>query len=159
MSIITLADALQHLRLVSTYPAGQVQPYLDAAEHAAQDFLNRRVFAEPADLVAALADLPATLSAAASARDAALEATESIADCDAAHRMRTAALTSYLEALQAAEAVARGVVINPAIRAGMLLTLSHLFGNRSAVVAGTTVAEVPQGAISLLRPHRAGWGG
>ena len=48
MSIIDIDVARAHLRLEPDYPAQQVQPYLDAAEDAARQFLNRRIFADQA---------------------------------------------------------------------------------------------------------------
>lgn len=50
------------------------------------------------------------------------------------------------------------IVINPAIVAAVLLILGHLYSNREDVVVGATVQALPQGAQSLLRPHRVGMG-
>ena len=159
MSIISMADALTHLRLAAGYPAAQVQPYLDAAEAAAQQFLNRRVFPDAGALQTARGGLPAALAAAASARDADLAAAGAMADCQAGELLRLGALGRWADALQAAEEVARGIVINSDIKVGMLLLLGHLFENRATVVTGATAAEIPVGAQHFLLPHRVGWGG
>jgi hypothetical protein len=160
MSIITTAEAFAHLRLVGTdYPLAQVLPYLEAAESAAQEFLNRRVFANDGALASARAALPAALAAAASARDSAFEQAAAATDCEVAELLRQGALASWTEALQAAEAIARGMVLVPDVRAGMLLTLGHLFENRAEVVTGAAATQIPQGAQTLLLPHRVGWGG
>ncbi|MCK9515674.1 MAG: phage gp6-like head-tail connector protein [Ottowia sp.] len=159
MSIISMADALSHLRLAAGYPATQVQPYLDGAEAAAQAFLNRRVFATSDALETARAGLPAALAAAASARDADLAAAAAMTDCQASQMLRLGALGRWAGALQGAEEVARGIVINDGIKVGILLLLGHLFENRATVVAGSTVTEIPVGAQHFLLPHRVGWGG
>lgn len=159
MSIISMADALAHLRLAVGYPATQVQPYLDAAEAAAQQFLNRRVFPDETALQAAQAGLPAALAAAASARDAVFDQADAAQDCQIRALLRQGALAGWADALRAAEEVARGIVINSDVRVGMLLLLGHLFENRAAVVTGATAAEIPMGAQHFLLPHRVGWGG
>lgn len=159
MSIITVADALKHLRLPASYPTDQVQPYLDAAESAAQAFLNRRIFVDQTALQAAQAALPAALAGAATERDAGMAAAGAIGDCEAAEVMRRAALDRWADALQTAEEVARGIVINERIKIGILLLTAHLFQNRSDVVTGVTADEVPKGAQHFLLPDRIGWGG
>lgn len=159
MSLITLADALQHLRLAPGYPAEQVQPYLDAAEAAAQAFLNRRVYADAQALQTARAALPAALAAAASARDADLTAAQAIDDTAASEMLRLAALSRWADALQSAEEVARGIVIDADIKVGILLLFAHLFEIRVAVVTGTIATEIPLSAQHFLLPHRIGWGG
>lgn len=50
------------------------------------------------------------------------------------------------------------MLVNDAIRAGVLLTLGHLYRNRENVITGTIVSELSQGASSLLWPHRIGLG-
>lgn len=40
------------------------------------------------------------------------------------------------------------------IRRAMLLLISHWFENREATIAGTIIAEIPQGVDRLLRPWR-----
>ena len=60
-----------------------------------------------------------------------------------------------LDAAVAAEtAGASPMVVNFAVKAAILLTLGHLHANREDVVTGATVAQLPFGARSLLRPHR-----
>ena len=47
-----------------------------------------------------------------------------------------------------------GIVINPAIQAALLLIVGHLYANREDVVAGVSVAQMPNGAEWLLQPYK-----
>ena len=51
-----------------------------------------------------------------------------------------------------------GIVINPAIQAALLLIVGQLYANREAVLAGVSVAQLPNGSQYLLQPYRAGLG-
>ena len=51
-----------------------------------------------------------------------------------------------------------GIVINPAIQAALLLIVGHLHANREDVVAGVSVAQLPNGSQYLLQPYRSGMG-
>ncbi|QYX54370.1 head-tail connector protein [Pseudomonas sp. S07E 245] len=62
------------------------------------------------------------------------------------------------EAQSAGLAGAAPILINPAIRAACLLILGHLYANREDVVTGTIAAAIPMASLSLLTPHRIGWG-
>lgn len=46
------------------------------------------------------------------------------------------------------------ILINPAIRAGVLLIFGHLYAHRETVIVGVSAVELPMGAKSLLRHHR-----
>ncbi|WCM88842.1 head-tail connector protein [Acidovorax sp. NCPPB 3576] len=46
------------------------------------------------------------------------------------------------------------MVTNKAVEAAILMTLGHLYANREQVAIGVSVAEMPFGPRSLLRPHR-----
>jgi len=113
MSVVPLETALRHLRLEPDDDDPLVGVYLDAAEQAAADFLNRQFYASPEDLAAAVLD-------GSSGDDP--------------------------------------IVVNGAIKAAVLLILGRLYGQREDVVVGVSVAELPQGAHSLLWPHRIGLG-
>ena len=47
-----------------------------------------------------------------------------------------------------------GIVINPAIEAALLLIVGHLYAHREDVVAGVSVAKLPNGAEWLLAPYK-----
>ena len=51
-----------------------------------------------------------------------------------------------------------GIVINPAIQAALLLIVGHLYANREDVLAGVSVAQLPNGSQYLLQPYRVGMG-
>ena len=51
-----------------------------------------------------------------------------------------------------------GIAINPAIQAALLLIVGHLYANREDVLAGVSVAQLPNGSQSLLQPYRSGMG-
>lgn len=51
-----------------------------------------------------------------------------------------------------------GIVINPAIQAALLLIVGHLYANREDVLAGVSVAQLPNGSQYLLMPYRVGMG-
>lgn len=157
MSLITLAAAKAHLRLESDYPDAQVQGKLDAAESAAAQFLNRRVYADAGALSAAIGAVPAALVAAGTAYQAALTAADEIEDCIAQRAAKGYAARAYRDAQTVACETYAGIVINPQIEAAMLLTLGHLFENRQDVQQGT-LQELPIGATHLLFPFRVGLG-
>jgi len=50
------------------------------------------------------------------------------------------------------------IVIKPGIRAAILLILGRLNSHREDVVVGVSATELPQGAETLLRPHRVDMG-
>lgn len=54
--------------------------------------------------------------------------------------------------------VVGGGAVSPAVKAAMMLLISHLNENREAVVTGVTVAQMPLGVIDLLFPHRINLG-
>jgi len=156
MPLIDIAVARRHLRVEADYPAEQIQPYLAAAEDAAQQFLNRLVVVDQDALVAALAAIPAALDAAAAARTLAIEAAQNAADAQTRCVLVEQAQQAYVDALAAARRAGAGIVINPSIAAGIQLTLGHLFEHREDVAS--VLQELPQGAKSLLWPYRVGLG-
>lgn len=50
------------------------------------------------------------------------------------------------------------MVANDLIRAACLLIVGHLYANRENVVVGSSVAQLPMGALELVTPYRVGWG-
>lgn len=158
MPIIELSAAKQHLRLESDYPDLQVSQYLGAAVLSASEFLNRKVFATQGELDAAVAAVPAALTAAGITYTAAIVAADAIADCVVSRSARAAACRAYRRAQTDAGETYAGIVVNDLIKAGILLTLGHLFENRQDVLVGSTAADLPMGARSLLQPYRVGLG-
>lgn len=61
-------------------------------------------------------------------------------------------------AVSAGSAGDHPMVANDLIRAACLLIVGHLYANREGVVVGTSVAQLPMGALELITPYRIGWG-
>lgn len=157
MSVIAIESAMEH-----TYaePEDQalVQRCLDAAEDAAQDFIQRNVYADQTTLDAALATVPTLRSAARTAYSAAIEAAATITDEETRDEAIADAQRILADKLVAALRIQNGIIIKPAIVSACLLTCGHLYANREDVVAGVSVAQLPNGAESLLWPSRIGLG-
>ena len=158
MNLVPIETARAHLRVESDYPADQIQPYLDAATDSALQFIGRKVYATDDELQAEQLAVPAELEAAASRRNAALEAADQVADCQARAWLVSQAGADYAAALQRARQVGLGIVINPSITAAILLTLGHLDENREDVARGVSVTQLPIGAQHLLWPYRVNLG-
>lgn len=158
MSLIDLPTAKAHLRLDDDFPDELVDPYLMAAEMAAQEFMNRLVFATEADLAAAIAGVPEKLSAAGIAYREAMEAAQAMDDMAVQCRAEAGAQFRYFQANELARATYSGIVMNDLIKAAMLLILGHLYENRQDVQAGVSSVQIPMGSQSLLWPYRVGLG-
>lgn len=157
MSILTLAVARAHLRCDETDSAdAELQPYMDAAEDAAQAYLNRTIYADATAMTAAQDSLPTSMAQAQADHDAAYAAADAVTNTTQAQTMRALADVALSDAQAAACRVISGVVINASISAAVLLTLGHLFANREDNVTGLRAAavELPTGTKALLRPYR-----
>jgi hypothetical protein len=154
MSLISIDQARAHVRVEDDYPVEQLQSAVDGAQDAAQAYLNRRIYESKDALDADRVEYPAAVGAAASSRDSALAAAVFIQDAEERSAAIRLARVVYQEAIADAGRCVNGVVVNPSIRSAILLTMGHLYANRSDVVVGAHVMELPQGARSLLRPYR-----
>ncbi|WP_117310040.1 head-tail connector protein [Stenotrophomonas sp. G4] len=154
MPIVSLAQARSHVRVEADYPAEQLQGAISGSQDAAQAYLNRRIYEDANALALARSGYPTAVKAAALARDQALADAVFIEDGN--ERTATIRLSeiAYREAIAEAEACIHGVVANPSIFSAILLTLGHLYANRTDVVVGAQAVELPNGAKSLLRPYR-----
>ena len=154
MAVITLDQARAHLREASDYPEEQIAPYMAGAEDAASQYLNRAIYDDATALNEALAALPAALSVARVAYEAAVEAAQAIENlADRADALAVATAT-FANARADTGRTLNGIVVNPSIVTAVLLTLGHLFANREDVVVGLTATDLPLGARALLRPYR-----
>lgn len=152
--LVDLSAAKAHLRLEADYPDAQVEPYLDAAIEAAEHYLNCNVFATQAALDLALDAMPVSLAVAQATYNAAVLAAVSVTDATLKQATLEVACARLEAARRSASWTLAGVVLRPAIRSAILLTLAHLFANRSDVVIGTIATDLPRGARDLLRPLR-----
>lgn len=154
MPILTTSEALAHCRLEADYPAEQILPYMLAAEDFVVAYLNRAVYVDQDALDTAQASLAETVGTAYDAYLSAIEAAEAQENAGQREIMCALAKEKYMTAKRKANRAMLGVVVNPTIRAAMLLTLGNLFVNRETDVVGVSVAKLPSGVPELLRPYR-----
>lgn len=153
MSVIAIDLAMHHL-LAEPEDQALVQAQLDAAEGAAMNFLNRCFYLDQVALDQARSGVPAAMLAAKEANAAAVAAAEQEQDHALRCRLLDHARQALADAYDQADAIAYGMVINPAIQAACLLKLGHLFANREEVVTGTIATELPLSSQHLLMPYR-----
>ncbi len=153
MSVIAIDIAMHHL-LAEPDDQVLVQSQLDAAEDAAMSFLNRRFYLDQVALDAARAGVTVLMQEAKAANADAVTAADAEEDHTLRCRLTEHARAALAEAYDRADAIAYGMVVNPAIQAACLLKLGHLFANREEVVTGATVAELPLASQHLLMPYR-----
>ena len=157
MTLVPLPVAKMHIRAEDAAD-DEVTPYLSAAELAAASFLNRQVYATQGELDAAVAGVPAMLTAAGVAHTAAVEAAEALEDAIARATGVAYADTVYARAQDEAREIRAGMVVNDAVKAAILLLFGHLHANREDAVTGVPVAQMPMGSQYLLMPYRVGMG-
>lgn len=158
MSIIGIDVAKSHLRIDGNGDDSEIALKLAAAEQSAASYLNRNLYADQVAFDAAIQSMPAVYSAALAGHRAAIESARSVADFDERQMALLAANERFCMAKLESIRTHRGLVINYEVKAAVLLTLGHLWANREGVVVGLSVTDLPQGSISLLRPHRIGAG-
>ena len=155
---ITLEMAKEHLREIGSDNDADIVRKADAAEKIAVSHLNRAVFETQAMLDAAIAAVPAMLSAAKAACVLNGSDADLIEDLDLRMMEKAHVSAVYRDALLAAQAVRNGLVIDSAITAAMLLILGSLWEAREDVVIGASVASLPLGAYAILNQQRKGPG-
>lgn len=153
MPVIAIDLAMHHL-LAEPEDQVLVEAQLGAVEDAAMSFLNRRFYLDQVALDQARAGVSASMQQAKEANAAAVAAAEAEQDHTLRCRLLEHARQALADAYDQADAIAYGMVINPAIQAACLLKLGHLFANREEVVTGTTAVELPLASQHLLMPYR-----
>lgn len=153
MSVIDIDLAMKHL-LAEPEDLVLIQAQLDGAEEAAQQFLQRRFFADQAAVDEAKADTVLRTQAALAEYKAALVIADDPENSEIRCRLREQARQALADAYELIDLDEYGIVINAAITAACLLKLGHLFANREDVVVGGTAVELPQASKSLLMPYR-----
>ena len=154
MSLVTLESAKLHVRVDSANEDALIAVYITAAEQSAVSLLDRGVYVDGTALGVARAAAPGELDAAIAAYEAAITAAELLSDTDAQDASIQTAENNLLRAKVAYRQTMDGMVVNEAIRAAVLLIVGHLFANREDVVAGVSVAQLPNGAEWLLQPYK-----
>ncbi|WP_346394638.1 head-tail connector protein [Pseudomonas syringae] len=157
MPVISIETAMHHLHAESE-DQPLVEELLGAAEEAVMQFLQRRFYADQADVDRAKADTIQRTQAARAAYRAALELADDPENSDIRCRLRERARQSLSESFEQIDMDDFGIVINKAIQAACLLKLGNLFANREEVVIGTIATELPLASKSLLMPYRIGMG-
>lgn len=154
MSFVTLAEAKIHLRVDGTDEDALIGLYINAAEQSAVSLLDRGVYVDGTALGVAKAAAPGELDTAIAAYESAIAAAEALADETAKAASIQTAGNDLLRAQVAHRHAMDGMVVNEAIKAAVLLTVGHLYANREDVVAGVSVAQMPNGAEWLLQPYK-----
>lgn len=157
MRLVTIDEVRDHCNVAGTYDDLALTRAANGAEQAAEDFLNRRVFANAEDLQSAIAELPDVVESAEAAWATARAEAQALPG-EAGRIAEMAACSQWEAAAQRARETAVGMVVNSAIRDAVLLIAGHLYRNRENVITGTIVTEMKEGAYSLLWPHRCGLG-
>lgn len=156
--LISLPTAKAHLVVETDEQDALITLYVGAASDAATEYLNRKLYVNQTALDAAVAAVPAVLTAAsvayAAARDAAASITNEVEQASAMY----AADHAYTAARTTARETRVGMVVNDMIRAAILLTLGDLYSVRADTIVGTISSSLPAGARSLLQPYRVGLG-
>lgn len=153
MSVIDIELAMKHL-LAEPEDQVLVEAQLDAAEEAAQQFLQRRFFIDQAAVNAAKSETVQRTRAARVVYAAAVAVADLPDNHELRCRLREQARQSLAETYESIDMDEYGIVINAAITAACLLKLGHLFANREEVVTGTIATELPLASKSLLMPYR-----
>ncbi len=154
MTFVTTSEAKLHLRVDSADEDALIGVYITAAEQMAIALLDRGVYADGTALGVAKAAATAELTAATTTYTSAIAAARSLEDATEQAAATQAAEYAYLRAKVAYRQTMDGIVVNDTIRAAVLLIVGHLFVNREDVVAGVSVAQLPNGAEWLLAPYK-----
>lgn len=154
MTFVTLPEAKLHLRVDSADEDALIGVYITAAEQMAIALLDRGVYADDTALGVAKAAAPGELDTAIAAYESAIAAAEALADETAKAASIQTAGNGLLRAKVAHRQAMDGMVVNEAIKAAVLLIVGHLYVNREDVVAGVSVAQMPNGAEWLLQPYK-----
>ena len=155
MSFVTLEEAKLHLRVDSADEDALIGVYITAAEQMAIALLDRGVYADGTALGVAKAAAPGELDTAIAAYESAIAAAEALADETAKAASIHTACNGLLRAKVAHRRAMDGMVVNDTIKSAVLLIVGHLYANREDVVAGVSVAQMPNGSEWLLQPFKA----
>lgn len=154
MSLVMLPEAKLHLRVDSLDEDALIGVYIAAAEQSAVSLLDRGVYADGTALGVARAAAPAELTAATATYTEAIAAAQALTDTTEQAAATQAAEYAYLRAQVAYRQAMDGIVVNDTIKSAVLLIVGHLYAHREDVVAGVSVAQLPNGAEWLLAPYK-----
>lgn len=149
MSVIPIAEAMLHLRAEPEDQA-DIQLKLDAAEEKAMAYLQRRFYGDDGALNEAVKTIEERINSAESKLKAEQSKGSSV--------LSEYALDNYKLEMQQIRMIAKGMVINDAIKIACLLTLGDLYENREDSVTGTITADIPVSSRHWLIPYRVDMG-
>lgn len=158
MTFLTLDQAKAHLNVTVSLDDADITLKLEAAEQAAVEYLNRDVYANQADLNAAIAAAPVALTAATTAYEAAIAAADLVENEVERCMARFAANEAYTAARSAARKTHQGIVINSNIKAAVLLKLGSLYAEREDESSSGANPALSSRSRALLFPYRASMG-
>lgn len=155
MPLIDVPTAKRELRVTHSEEDADIERKIAAAEEQATLFLGRAVYVTQEELTAAIAAAPATLAAASTAYDAAIEAAGALTNTVERTLAERAAKDTYNDAMFAYQRTMRGMVANDSVLTAVLLTTASLWEHRGDEVE---LDGVPLAARSFLWPFRVGIG-
>lgn len=139
MAVVSVQDAMMHLREDSDDALPDVQLKVDAAQAYVEGFLDCHVYATEPEL--------------SQARQVAIERLSLLSPPKVDNSVLfDLQYKLYIQELNGIKRVIQGVVVNPAIHAAILLMIGHLYAERE------NVEEIPRGVQSLLMPYRRNMG-
>ena len=154
MKFITIEQAREHCK-TDGVDDEMLTIYANAAEKACAQLANRDLFLDQAELDAAIAGVPASMAAAFTAYNDAINAAGSL-DADNKAYAEQQASSVLLQARVRANNIINGIPVNDDIIAAILLTTAHFYRNREEVVAGAqaNVNQLPMGAERIMGWYR-----
>ena len=154
MTFVTTSEAKLHLRVDSADEDALIGVYITAAEQMAIALLDRGVYADGTALGVAKSAAPGELDTAIASYESAMAAAEALPDETAIAAAIQTAGHDLLRAKVAHRQAMDGMVVNDVIKSAVLLIVGHLYAHREDVVAGVSVAKLPNGAEWLLAPYK-----
>ncbi|MCT9452042.1 hypothetical protein B9Y01_10690 [Acinetobacter baumannii] len=151
MSVLTISEAKSHQK-IDDDDDSEILSKLESAELMAARFMGRYFYANEADKNAGLEEVANILNEAKTKASQFEENARNANDQEVREFYMNQAKQILYESRTEASMRINGVVINPVIRAGVLLTFGFLYETREAT------AELPVSAENTLFPFRINLG-
>lgn len=156
MPVIDIEKAKLHLR-VDDDAGDDVQDKLIAAIDIAEQFLNRKVFANAQEMATLKGTIPDLVEQADTQYNNAI-AQSNLYSPEYRDSSIYAACQNKAEAYRKIRMIDLGIVINASIEIGILMLLGHLYANREDIVVGLSAIELPKSSHHYLMPYRMDMG-
>lgn len=151
MSVLTISEAKSHQK-IDDDDDSEIQRKLESAELMAARFMGRYFYANDADKIAGYEEVASILNEAKIKANHLEENSKNASDEEERDFYLEQAKQIRRESRTEAAMRINGVVINPVIRAGVLLTFGYLYETREAT------NELPVSAQNTLFPFRINLG-